>query len=354
MNILKTLMLLLSINFLVKAQSYESINLTSADFAFLRNGMMFHLPDINEELHKEINFTIHSLIDNVMFSENGTNTNFILGDVIVDKTFKTKEGKTLIFESSAGDVRIYTSDKPEVRIKIYGDQDALDRIDMTYSEYSDGMKIKIKRITSFWGLFSKSYYVDYDLIVPKNFNIDINSGGGDIYLKNLVGNLKLKTLGGDIKIEGIEGEVNVSTSGGDITLRKINGNVKATTSGGDIRFEEIFGDVNCSTTGGDIRVQMKNGFMFAKTTGGDIFIDYSGEGKGIKASTIGGDIRLTLDQNFEGYFYLSTVGGDITNDFNLTNIYERSSSKLQGEINKKEPRIELKTTGGDIRVIKRK
>lgn len=353
-RLFNALLLLLIFNSLASSKSPEIINSTLGESVVFRSENVFNNSELNSGIGKRINLFAAPSFINSIENEREFLADFIFSDVIVDKTFKTKEGKTLIFESSAGDIRIYTTDKPEVRIKIYGDQDALDRIDLIYSENSDGMKIKVKRISSFWGLFSKSFYVDYDLIVPKNFNLDISSGGGDVYLKNLIGNLRIKTSGGDVKIEGIEGDVNVSTSGGDIILKKISGKVKASTSGGDIKLEEIYGDVNCTTTGGDVRVQMKNGDLYAKTTGGDIFIDYSGEGKGIKANTVGGDIRLTLDQNFEGSFYLSTIGGDIINDFKLTNIYEQSSSKIQGEINKKEPRIELKTTGGDIKIIKRK
>lgn len=279
---------------------------------------------------------------------------YLMGEIIFDKTFQTKEGKTLNFESSAGDIRIYTSDNPEVRIKIYGDKDALDRIDLIYSENIDGIKIKVKKISTLWGLFSKSFYVDYDLIVPKKYNLNIVAGSGDIYLKNLTGNVKFKTFGGDIRIENIKGEINVSTSGGDIFLNKIVGNIESYTSGGDIILKEISGDINSTTTGGDIRIQSKNGSVNAKTTGGDIMIDYSGENKGIIASTVGGDIQVTLDQNFEGSFYLTTIGGDIRNEFQLTSIYEKKSSKLKGEIAKKEPRIECKTTGGDIKILKRK
>ncbi|MFN4111162.1 MAG: DUF4097 family beta strand repeat-containing protein, partial [Ignavibacteria bacterium] len=246
------------------------------------------------------------------------------------------------------------SDKPEVRIKIYGDQEALERLDLFYSEINDGIKIKVKNIKSFWSLFLKSVYVDYDLIIPKNYNIDIYSGGGNVYLRNLFGNVKIKTFGGDIKIEGVEGETNITASGGDILLKKIKGSVKTFTSGGDIRVEDINGDVNCSTTGGDIRIQAKNGSVTAKSTGGDITIDLLSENKGIKASTVGGDIKLILDPFFEGFFYATTIGGEIYNEFDLKNVYERKSSKLQGEVNKKEPRIECKTTGGDIRIIKRK
>ena len=279
---------------------------------------------------------------------------YLMGEIIFDKTFQTKEGKTLVFESSAGDIRVYTSDKPEVRIKIYGDEDALDRIDLIYSENIDGIKIKVKKISSFWGFFSKSFYVDYDLIVPKKYNLNIVSGSGDVYLKNLLGNVRIKTSGGDTKIEGVEGEVYVSASGGDIFLNKIIGNVKSHTSGGDIILREISGEINSSTTGGDIKIQSKNGSINAKTTGGDITIDYAGENKGIIASTVGGDIYLILDKTIEGFFSLSTIGGDIINEFNLTSLYEKKSSKLEGELNKKEPRIQCKTTGGDIKIIKRK
>ncbi len=277
---------------------------------------------------------------------------FFMNDILIDKAFKTREGKSLTFESSGGDIRVFTSDKAEVRIKIYGDKDALDRLDLQYSETADGIKIKIKRIRSIWGLFSRTFYVDYDLIIPKKYNLNVISGGGDVYLKNLSGNLRIKNSGGDVKLEGIEGEVNVSASGGDIIIKRVNGNVKISTSGGDIKLEEISGDVSCQTTGGDVRIISRDGNIDAKTTGGDIIVEHSGVIKGIKATTVGGDINLKLEPNFEGYFNLSTIGGEILNEFQLTSVYERRPSKLEGEINRKEPRIELKTTGGDIKVSK--
>lgn len=279
---------------------------------------------------------------------------FPSGDLLINKSFKTQEGKTLRFESPAGDIRVFTSDKQEVRIKIYGDKDALDRIDLIYSETKDGIKLKVKKIQSFWNLFSKRFYVDYDIIIPKNFNLSIVSGSGDVFVKELNGYVKIKASSGDVNVENVEGEIEISTNGGDINLKKIIGNVKSTTTGGDIKLNSISGNVECQTTGGDLKIVSRDGSVNARTTGGDIFIDYSGENKGIKASTIGGNINLTIDENFEGYFSLSTIGGDIINDFQMTNTYERRQNKLEGEIKKREPRVELKTTGGDIKIIKRK
>lgn len=130
--------------------------------------------------------------------------------------------------------------------------------------------------------------------------------------------------------------------------------MKSTTIGGDIKLNSISGNIECQTTGGDLKIVSKDGSVNARTTGGDIFIDYFGENKEIRISTICGNINLTIDENFEGYFSLSTIGGDIINDFQMTNIYERRQNKLDGEIGRREPRVELKTTGGDIKIIKRK
>ena len=278
---------------------------------------------------------------------------YFMGDVIFNKTFKTTEGKTLILEASSGDVRIYTTDKPEIRLRIFGDPDALEKLDLVYSETSTGVKIKVKRISSIWSFFFGKVYVDYELLVPRKYNLNIVASGGDILLKNLIGDAKLKTAGGDIKAEEISGEVNATTSGGDIILKNIYGNVNAYTTGGDIRLDGIEGDVNSTTTGGDIRIKVKNGNVNAKTTGGDIVIDLSGKDKGVKASTVGGDIRVTLDEDFQGYFSLNSVGGDLYYDFPMTNTFSKRSSKLEAEIVKSEPKIECKTTGGDIKILRR-
>lgn len=36
------------------------------------------------------------------------------GDLLINKSFKIQEGKTLRFESPAGDIRVFTSDEQEV------------------------------------------------------------------------------------------------------------------------------------------------------------------------------------------------------------------------------------------------
>lgn len=142
--------------------------------------------------------------------------------MLINKSFKIQEGKTLRFESPVGDIRVFTSDKQGARIKIYGDKYALDRIDLIYSEIKDGIRLKVKRIKSIWSLFSKRFYVDYDIITPKNFKLSIVTGSGDVFIKDLNGYVKIKASSGDVNVESVEGEIEISTNGGDINLKKTN------------------------------------------------------------------------------------------------------------------------------------
>ncbi len=270
-------------------------------------------------------------------------------DVIIDKSFKIKNQRNLFFESGAGDVRVYTSDKNEIRLKVYGDPDVIEKVDISYSETTSSIKIKVKKLTGFWEFFSKRFYVDFDLIIPENFNIEINSGIGDIFLKRLTGSIRLKTTG-DVKAENISGDVSIQVSAGDVFLKNVNGKLNVKTSGGDIKVENVSGDAVCTTTGGDIRITSYYGKVDAKSTGGDIIIYHYGETTGINAATVGGDIILSLNSNFEGYFSLSTTGGDVRNDFELSDYIHRRSSRIEGYLRKIEPRVECRTTGGDIRV----
>jgi DUF4097 and DUF4098 domain-containing protein YvlB len=259
-------------------------------------------------------------------------------DVSRSKSFNAGKGGKLEISTSIGDIRISAWEKNEVSIMIEGlDDEDIDKVKME----QDGNVIRVS-YRSRWS--DGSGHVHFDLRVPSQFNLDMNTSGGDLIVKgDITGKIEGSTSGGDIKLGNISGgPVEVTTSGGDITVGIIEGDGSLKTAGGDIRVGSVIGALSVNTSGGDIQVESITKTLDAKTAGGDIRIgDVGGEAR---VSTSGGDVRVG---KVSGKATLSTAGGDIDLRGASGNVIAKTSGgdlKLQnitGSIN-------AKTSGGEV------
>lgn len=236
--------------------------------------------------------------------------------LIKEQSFNISPGKNLLVELNSGDVKVTYWNKSEVSIKIWGDDDAQEK--MIFSVEGNGEEIKVtgKKKSSSFSWFS-SIDVEVEIKVPSEFNLEIS------------------TAGGDIKCGGIKGKANLNTSGGDVWADKFSG------------------DLNASTSGGDIFLFCNDAQINAETSGGDINMEYEGENKGIDLSTSGGDIEVKVAKEFKASMELSTSGGDVSCSLSMTNIKKASGSRLIGDLNSGGEKLSAHTSGGDITVTEK-
>jgi len=137
--------------------------------------------------------------------------------LIKEKTFKISPGKNLIVDISSGDVTVTYWDKSEVCVKIFGNEKAFEKMNFTLEGNEESVEVigKKKSSTSSW--FS-SVNVEAEIKVPSNFNLDINTAGGDIKCGGINGRAQLNTSGGDVWADKFSGDLYASTSGGDVFL----------------------------------------------------------------------------------------------------------------------------------------
>jgi len=268
--------------------------------------------------------------------------------LIEEKTFNVSPGELLYIESDGGDVEITSWDRNEVEIKIYGNSKAEKYFEFDFEQNSKGIFVDAESESNFWSNIFSSISLRFEVRVPKKFDTEIKTAGGDLSLSSTIGNINLRTSGGDVHINNCQGEIEAKTSGGDIKMQECQGNVSAGTSGGDIKCLELEGDISASTSGGDIHAEVSNGKIDLGTSGGDIVINYYGNNQGIRASTSGGDVKLTLDSDVKAELKLYTTGGDVNYNFKNLTADEITSSKLLGSINGGGKLIKCSTTGGDI------
>jgi DUF4097 and DUF4098 domain-containing protein YvlB len=236
--------------------------------------------------------------------------------LIKEKSFNISPGKNLLVDISSGDVKVTYWDKDEVYIKVFGNENAMEKMNFTMEAKDEMVKVTGKKKSSISSWFS-NVSVEIEIKVPAKFNLDIS------------------TAGGDIKCGGITGKAELSTSGGDIWADKFSGLMIASTSGGNIF---LF----CS----DANIE-------AETSGGDIKLEYEGDNKGIDLSTSGGDIEVKVPKEINASMELSTSGGDVSCSLNMSNVKKISGSRLIGDLNGGGEKLLAHTSGGDISVTEK-
>jgi hypothetical protein len=236
--------------------------------------------------------------------------------LIQEKTFRISSGKDLFVDITSGDVIITSWDKAEVYVKIFGNENAMEKMEFILEGNEEMVKVIGEKKSSITSWFS-NVSVKVEIKVPAEFNLNVNTSGGDIKCGGISGKAELNTSGGDVWGEKFMGLLNISTSGGDISLIGSDTKIKAETSGGDIK------------------------------------LDYTGDNKGIELSTSGGDIVVKLPEDFKASMELSTSGGDISCSLNMSNVKKSSGSWLAGDLNGGGENLAAHTSGGDITVTGR-
>jgi hypothetical protein len=268
--------------------------------------------------------------------------------VLHERTFSIEPGKRLKLSGSSGDILVTSWDKPEVYIKILGNDRAKEKMDFSFNASKDIIEVTAKR-EGFFLNFS-NIRLRFEIKVPMKFHNNLSTSGGDIRFAGVEGNNVLNTSGGDVTVKETRGDLKITTSGGDITFERVAGNFQFSTSGGDIKGRDFSGDLTASTSGGNINLDGRNSRISAKTSGGDIVLNYTGENRGIELSTSGGDIRINIPENFSASAFLNTSGGDVSFNVKTQNVKKLSSSRFEGDINNGGNKLVAKTSGGTIRV----
>lgn len=257
----------------------------------------------------------------------------------IDEEFQVQPGGTLVVNSDAGPIRISTWDRDVVRVRIRN----TDNYDVDVSQEGNNVLVIADRERGSFFRFSSN--ISFDVDVPTRFNVDLETGGGEIVIGDISGNIHADTSGGRIEVGKVTmGDVVVDTSGGRIEIDDVDGDVSADTSGGSIDIGNVTGDVEADTSGGNIRIGNVGGDIYADTSGGNIDV---GEGGGrVELDTSGGTIRAAYAM---GPLIADTSGGNIFLAGSETSV-EADTSGGNIEIERSNGPVYADTSGGSITI----
>jgi hypothetical protein len=253
-------------------------------------------------------------------------------------TVTTHDGQRLRLITDLGNVVIRTQNSGKLDYHVHLEADAsqknanelLKSYSVSAREASEGVYF---RGETFGRQLRGRLWVTVEINVPKNYGLDVWTGGGNIEAEDVNGRVALSTSGGNITAGNVGGAARLVTDGGHITVKNVGGELSANTGGGHITSGSVGGSASLHTNGGHIRVASVKGIARLDTGGGNITLEKSGgelvaetaggqievgEAAGlVRAKTGGGGIRVVRvsgPTNLEtggGSIYLTQVDGSV-------------------------------------------
>jgi DUF4097 and DUF4098 domain-containing protein YvlB len=170
----------------------------------------------------------------------------------------------------------------------------------------------------------------------------IESGGGNVQVKQCQGRVKTSTGGGNIELGDIGGPAEIETGGGSIRLASAKGRVGANTGAGTI---ELFGvpSARVETGSGGITLKLVN------VNGGERHDSELETGAGDITVYIASDVAINIRASVD-----MGNGHRITSDFQDIHISSEGdqwgpkSLMAEGKLNGGGPMLKVHTSTGDI------
>ncbi|MGA8220997.1 MAG: DUF4097 family beta strand repeat-containing protein [Candidatus Acidiferrales bacterium] len=240
-----------------------------------------------------------------------------------------RDGQRLHLLTDLGNVFIHTQNSGKLDYHVHLEADAsqknadqlLKSYAVTARESPEGVYF---RGQTFGHQLRGRLWVTIEINAPKNYSLDVWTGGGNVETDDVNGRVTLATAGGNLATGNLGAPARLTTNGGHITVKNVSGELYASTGGGHITTGSIAGNATLHTTGGHIRVAAVRGQARLDTGGGNITLEHSGgelvaetaggqievgEAAGlVRAKTGGGGIRVV---RVSGPTNLETGGGSI-------------------------------------------
>lgn len=221
---------------------------------------------------------------------------------------------------------------------------------------------------------------DYIDVGTVGGDVNLQTGGGRISIRSVKGKINASTGGGDMVIySGSQGAV-LEAGGGNIQVKQCIGKVRVSTGGGNIDLGDIGGPAEIETGGGSIRVASAKGPVHAETGAGRIELNGvpsaraetgagtivarlipGGERTDSMLETSVGDITVYIASgvavNVRASIELSN-GHRIQSDFPELRVTTEGdwpgtgSATAEGSLNGGGPLLKVRTTTGDIRILR--
>ena len=257
----------------------------------------------------------------------------------VIKTYTISGHARVHIQTDDGAVRVSTGDIKQVEIRIDYEGYKLDRdLHISSSQNGDSIDLTAKSSGN-WGMHwgSKNQKLRVEVHMPKDADLNIQTGDGSVQADSINGNLDIQTGDGSISVQGAHGQIRLRTGDGSIEGHDLDGNADMTTGDGHVNVAGRFDDLKVKTGDGSVTVRANGG---------------SKVNTGWSINTGDGSIDLTLPADIHADLDASTHDGHISMGMPLTVEGNFSSSQIHGKMNGGGQLITVRTGDGAIHLSK--
>jgi DUF4097 and DUF4098 domain-containing protein YvlB len=256
------------------------------------------------------------------------------------KTYTISGRANVRVETDDGDVSILSGDRKEIDVRVSAEGYKIGPGDVHIDESQNGDQITLNvRLPHFnwswWGARHKS--VRIELRVPRNLDMDIHTGDGNVSTQSVTGRIRINTGDGNINASGLKGEVSMRSGDGHVEATNLDGELEVDTGDGHIAVDGRFDVLNLKTGDGSIEARVKNGSKVASN-----WRLHSGDGH--INLWLPGDLNADLDAH--------TGDGHITLDVPVTVSGSLSQSTIHGKLNGGGGTLAISSGDGSIHVQK--
>ncbi len=271
-------------------------------------------------------------------------------------TEKLSSGGRVTMETFNGPIEVRGWDREEASIEVVkyaSRQETLGLMDVDIVADGSALRVRVRRPEG-----NCNCGASLSLRLPRKIILeDARTSNGAVTLESVEGSGRATTSNGAVKVWDVKGDWTLRTSNGAMELDKVSGSVTARTSNGRIRLSGIDGRADVETSNGsidaDIPVPQSGAPLVFRSSNGSVTVKLrQWANNPLRISTSNASITLALPDGVNADVRASTSNGRVTSDFEVS-AREFGKTRLEGRLGAGGERIELTSSNGSIRLVRR-
>jgi len=281
------------------------------------------------------------------------------GEIVLERTFDSRAGATLEFDSDSGGISILGEDRDTIQITVRAKgidpEEAREVLDVRFEESPDGITVrarfKAKRGGWFSGMFDDSDgNVHYEVLVPRATHLSIDNGSGGLEAREIDGDVSIDNGSGGVRLDEIVGDVSIDNGSGGIRVDRVEGDVSIDNGSGGVKVSEIVGDISIDNGSGGIRLDDVDGALEVETSSGGVSATMVGRNQGIHAETSSGGVQIRVPAGWGADVDMRSGSGEVIID-GWAEIDLVDAERFRGAVGGGGPTIHMESSSGDVELI---
>ncbi|NNG17416.1 MAG: DUF4097 family beta strand repeat protein [Gemmatimonadales bacterium] len=277
-------------------------------------------------------------------------------ELMLQRSFDIRPGGALAVDVHDADVEVQTGSGSGVEVKLYLHSEDMEwarrmyeRAGFRAEEQGSTVRLTSQEVRvdrRDWGRH-RWYSVRASIRIPRQFDVTIRTGDGDVTVEDLDGSLDLRTADGDVAVGRVSGVVEAHTQDGDVIVGDIEGlRVSVRSQDGDLSMGALaVEEAVIETQDGDVSVESVSGEVRVHTHDGDLRIGLTSvEGASIRTGD--GDVTVYLPESFAADVDIQSESIDVGDAFQVTGSV--SQHRIKGALNGGGPLLTVRTSDGSV------